>query len=365
MNRRNFIKVSMCAGCAASLAPVCKPYVMSKLPSNLLADNKFIYKSKDDMPKTIRIDSCTLCQLNCERCWIRANEKQIEKTEGFGYLKFEDFKNLVDDNPQIKEIELSNSGEMFLNPELAKIIKYANEKNVELTAYTGVNLNNLSEEMAEAVVKYKFKHIFVSIDGATPETYAIYRRGGNLENVFTNIKKINKYKKMYKSDFPILTYKFIIFGHNEHEIELAKQKANELNMIMKFVPNDAIGYSPIKNQEYVTKHTGLGKYSMDAHKEDLKNKKEDSPQGPYVCTLLVNQPQINWNGNLLGCCAINDKNFGVNVFKVGLMKALNHRNFVEAKKMLTNLSYETKAKIPCVGCNFYEFMKEVNAPIKV
>lgn len=139
-------------------------------------------------PKKIHLDLCNLCQLNCTACWMRNWEEYIEKNNGgFGYVSFEAFKNFIDKNKFVKEIETSHCGEIFLNPDFNKIIKYAFEKNIKLTACNGVNMNYLTEEMAENLVKYKFERIHVSIDGATPETYAIYRRNGDFNKVIENI----------------------------------------------------------------------------------------------------------------------------------------------------------------------------------
>ena len=107
-----------------------------------------------------------------------------------GFLKFDDFKKLLDDNDVIKRIELSNSGEIFLNPELVKMIEYAYEKGVTLTADNGVNLNYLTDEQAKALIKYNFASLAVSIDGASPETYKIYRVGGDYNRVIENIRKM-------------------------------------------------------------------------------------------------------------------------------------------------------------------------------
>ena len=212
MQRRDFIKTLTGVGVGAALVPPCKYCADFYINKNLSPKEKLNSKIIAQMPKRIRLEACSLCQLNCPACWVRLEEEKIKKEEGFGYLKFKDFKNLVDDNPEIEEIELSNSGEIFLNPELDKIIKYAYEKKVNLFANNGVNLNTLSDEMAETLVKYNFCAMSVSIDGATPDVYKIYRRGGDLNNVIANIKKINKYKKKYNSENPKLVYKFIIFN---------------------------------------------------------------------------------------------------------------------------------------------------------
>ena len=152
---------------------------------------KQIIYSYTEKPKHIQLDLCSMCQLKCVKCPMD-NPPTRRQLFGWGYLKFEDFKNFVDKNKYIKSIETSRMGEIFLNPDLDKIIKYAFDKKIELTAGNGVNLNYLKEETAENLVKYKFKRLTISIDGATPETYAIYRRGGDFNKVIENIKLINK-----------------------------------------------------------------------------------------------------------------------------------------------------------------------------
>jgi MoaA/NifB/PqqE/SkfB family radical SAM enzyme len=64
-----------------------------------------------------------------------------------------------------------------------------------LTADNGVNLNAAKEDVLEGLVKCNFRRITCSIDGASSETYKVYRVGGNLDKVLENIKKINCYKK--------------------------------------------------------------------------------------------------------------------------------------------------------------------------
>ena len=171
MERRDFIKNSICLSCAGLLASGCKNILINY---NDIKNDKFYYKSKDDLPKKVRLEACSLCQLDCPECTVRLLEKKAPK-DWLGYLKFDDFKKFVDDNDFIKEIELSNNGEIFLNPELDEIIKYAYMKKIKLRAFNGVNLNTVSEKTLENLVKYKFRLLKVSIDGATPETYKIYR----------------------------------------------------------------------------------------------------------------------------------------------------------------------------------------------
>ena len=350
MERRDFIKNSLCLSCMGLIASGCNSFLSDN--SNLKND-KFYYKSKQDLPKTVRLEACSLCQLNCPACTVRKLEKQMPK-DWLGYLKFKDFKKFVDENDFIKEIELSNNGEIFLNPELDEIIKYAYEKGVSLTADNGVNLNTVSETTLENLVKYKFKYMKVSIDGATPETYKIYRVGGDFNNVIDNIKKINYFKKKYNSEYPHLFWQFILFGHNEHEIELAKKKAKELGMKIEFKRNMSEEYSPVKNKELVEKQTGLKIY-----KDKSKLIKDTLVKQKLIaCYTLFHAPQIDWNGNFLGCCKIYNGSFDKNVFKNGFLDVLNSQNVIYAKHMLTDLTVMPSKNLPCSKCSRYRSLKK-------
>src|SRR3989338_4899246 len=69
-------------------------------------------------PRKIRLDASTVCQLKCPACPTAggATGRRI----GAGFLKFEDFKKFVNDNPRVAHIELSNWGEVLLNKDLDK-----------------------------------------------------------------------------------------------------------------------------------------------------------------------------------------------------------------------------------------------------
>ncbi len=303
-------------------------------------------------PKEVCLEASSVCQLRCPICPTGKQETR-NNTIGQGYLKFKDFKIFIDKNPHIKNIELSNFGEIFLNPELKQIIRYAYIHGVKLTARNGVNLNNTDKETLKFLVRYNFECLSVSMDGASNQTYKLYRIGGDFNKVIKNIKTINRHKKTYHSDLPRLWWQFIIFGHNEHELPKARSMAAVLGM--KFVPklNWDPSFSPVINKEFVRKESGLGVASREEYSQ--KNQKN------YIlpCTQLWSSPQINWDGRLLGCCS-NDNfgDFGVNVFKIGLENALKSEKYVYAKDMLSGKK-PPRSDIPCSKCKYYlNFLKD-------
>lgn len=325
-------------------------------------ENAEKYANKLELPKYIRLDASTICQLKCPACYMRKNPDLVKKGCKIGSLSFENFKKLIDDNI-LEKIELSNSGEIFMNKELVKIIEYGYKNGITMTITNGVNLNYLTDEQAEALVKYKVDTITVSLDGASQETYEIYRQGGNYKQVLNNVKKIIKYKKKYKSQFPFINWKFIVFGHNEHEIEKAKKEAKKLGVDeIIFDMNWDKDYSPIKNPEKVKELTGIDALDINTSPVVQLQQYLDGKIEWYFCRDLW-EPQINWDGQVLGCCANYKENFGGNVFEDGLINALNNPKMLYAKSMVTGKA-PAKEGIPCSDCWCFKAMKEANVWLK-
>src|SRR5262249_359843 len=141
---------------------------------------------------------------------------------GWGSLSPQQFDQFLDRNRGIRQVEISSWGEIFLNPHLPEILKIAHDRKVAITAKNGVNLNSASEDMLEGLVRWKVRFVSVSIDGATNETYSIYRVHGNLNRVLHNVDRINHYKAQYGSRYPVLQWQYVVFGHNEHELATAR-----------------------------------------------------------------------------------------------------------------------------------------------
>lgn len=302
-------------------------------------------------PISLHIDASTHCQLKCPSC---PTAKGMIKTDiGSGFLKPKHFEKLLEENPSVAHVELSNWGEIFLNPRLDQIAKIAFERNVALTASNGVNLNHAKPCALEAVVKYRVRHLTVSIDGASQETYEKYRIRGDFNRVIANIELINSYKREHKSDFPMLLWQFIAFGHSEHEIEDARALAKRLGM--RFYVKLSWGdFSPVKNEELIRSVTKSGASS----REDFLEKRGEQYIQKAICRQLWDQPQINFNGEMLGCCTNRWGSLG-NAFDEGLMPTINGEKMRYAKQMVMGQG-EPRSDIPCSQCHHYQSMRERN-----
>ncbi|GIV39006.1 MAG: hypothetical protein KatS3mg033_0806 [Thermonema sp.] len=299
----------------------------------------------------VRIEASSKCQLKCPLCLTAQGYHRKHSAVGWGHLKALDFEAFLDKHPQVRHVELSNYGEILLNPQLIDIMRIAHERAVTLSALNGVNLNHAPDAVLEAMVRYGFGKLKVSIDGASPQTYAVYRRGGNFERVMENIRKLNAYKQQYGSKYPKLKWQFIVFGHNEHEIVKARQMAKELGMGFKVKFNYEPSYAPVRNPAKVRQDSGLGVASIDEYEQHYGRL-----QSP-ACMQLWVSPQINYDGEVLGCCVNHYASFG-NAFKEGLEAILQSERYRYAQKMVLG-SAPPRQDVPCTHCRRYERIRSL------
>ena len=68
----------------------------------------------------LRIETSSVCQLKCSKCPQDDGNMGII---GKGYLSLENFEKFIKKYSSFKTIEISNWGEVFLNPDLSGILK--------------------------------------------------------------------------------------------------------------------------------------------------------------------------------------------------------------------------------------------------
>lgn len=295
-------------------------------------------------PKSAFFDSTSHCQLKCPVC--PTADGSTKAVLGRGFLKSDTFRKVLEDSPRLKHIELSNYGEAFLNPSLSEILRIAHERRVTITLINGVNLNNARDNTLEAVVKYGVQSISCSIDGTSQDTYKQYRRRGNFDQVMTNIGKINEFKRKYGSKSPQLIWQFVIFGHNEHEIDAARKMAAKLGMEIKFKLSWDSSFSPIRDRQKAEKVVG-------ADSRETFREKYGEDYGRSKCHQLWNRPVINWDGKNLGCCANYWGEFGGNYIEDGFDSTVNSEKMRYARNMLMGKT-GPRDEIPCTTCDYYK-----------
>ena len=165
------------------------------------------------MPKVIEIETTTLCDRRCVICeyvyWKKG--EQVRR-----HLTFEEFKEMIDQFPVIRWSNVTGEGSAFLNPDYIKMLKYLHGKGASVWLVD--HLDSIPwEALRDEVLPY-IHGMYVSMDGATRQTYEKIKVGCNYDNVIQNLLRIIGYKRTHRTPFPHLTFRYVITKDNVEEI---------------------------------------------------------------------------------------------------------------------------------------------------
>lgn len=118
-------------------------------------------------------------------------------------------------------------GEPLLNVQTPKLVRMAKQYLLSTGLSTSLSVRRFD---AEAYVESGLDYMVVSIDGATQGAYERFRRGGNLELVVANLRRLVEAKRRLRRRTPLLSWNFLAFEHNAHEIAEAERMARSVGV---------------------------------------------------------------------------------------------------------------------------------------
>jgi hypothetical protein len=129
--------------------------------------------------------------------------------------------------PAAVQAEYCNYGEPLLNPNTPKLIRLAKTYLARTRLSTNIGVKHFDPE---AYVNSGLDYMTISIDGATQSVYEKFRRKGDIETVFKNVRSLIQARKDLKRNTPIVSWQYLAFEHNEHEIDAAIKMAQQLEV---------------------------------------------------------------------------------------------------------------------------------------
>lgn len=298
------------------------------------------------MPVAIHFDATTACNLRCEMCALHT----LPKSEFGSHLSFDNFKKILDQFPhhQMRHVEIPGRGEPLLNPDLTKMLNYAQERGFTTALYTNATL--IDENNVKGLAMY-LDRIHFSVDGAKKETYEGIRKGADFDKVMDNISMFIDVNKTRPKMYRVRTYiNFVCSKLNYSEIVGIINLAHELQvdavtitMARKIYPGKRLSEYDEKIRELqrlsyqgvlcsLTKaHKLSEKYGISFSFQPLKPIAQECVW-PWVGLF------ITLDGFVVPCCLIADPsiiNFG-NVFHEPVKRIWNNSQYQKFRKKLMN-----------------------------
>ncbi len=270
------------------------------------------------MPYRYYLDPINVCNLRCPLC-----------PTGLGILgrprgRFDlaAFCRIIDEiAPYAYTVELYNWGEPFLHPDIVEMIRYAHSRRIAVRLSS--NMNSFSPELAQATVEAGLDRLIVSLDGSTQESYARYRRGGDLARVRANVRLLVEAKRRAHSETPFILARMLVMRHNEHEIGAVRTLAEALGA-------DAFSIAPI-----FVDTTDASQVAEWLPAERALSAYEGAPAlaNRWACAELWEAMTINWDGGLSPCCWVHQKSTDLgNAFERPLRELWNGPAYRSARR---------------------------------
>jgi radical SAM protein with 4Fe4S-binding SPASM domain len=184
-------------------------------------------------------------------------------------------------------------GEPYLNKDFLSMVGYASSRNI-YTA-TSSNAHYLDDSNCQKTIESGLNRLIISIDGANQGSYEKYRIGGNLSKVIEGTKNIVQWKKKLKSKTPFIIWQFIVFGHNEHEVDDIEKLAKEIGVDHLSIKTAQI-YNFESGSDLLPKDPKYSRYIKKGLSYKIKNGLLSH------CWRMWHACVITWDGKVVPCC---------------------------------------------------------------
>lgn len=261
-------------------------------------------------PIAISIEPTTSCNLRCPECpsGLRSFSRPI------GMLAPELNKSIIDQlGKELTYITYYFQGEPYLNKDFLSMVDYASKQNI----YTATSSNGhyLDDDNCKETIESGLKRLIISVDGTSQSSYEKYRIGGNFNKVIEGTKNIVHWKKKLKSKTPFIIWQFIVFGHNEHEVDDIQKLAKEIGVDHLSIKTAQI-YNFESGSNLLPKNPKYSRYIKKGLSYKIKNGLLSH------CWRMWHACVITWDGKIVPCCFDKDGTYQLGGLNNHLFKSI-------------------------------------------
>jgi organic radical activating enzyme len=333
-------------------------------------------------PFGLVVDPSNFCNLQCPGC-VHSPTAKKEYSWETGNLGYDDFAAYMKRyGAYATHITMCSWGEPLLNKHTPSFLRLAKQYLIRTMLSTNLSIPRLD---AEAYVESGLDFLVLSIDGATQPIYEEYRRKGKLDVVYQNIRNLVEAKKRLGKQTPILSWQFLAFEHNQHEIPLAIQTARELGVDMISVcgPFDvswdvpSIRPSKVDGQtEFFNTDCGVGIHNnWNAFPDELAAEaigrefalqwidrlpagsvEEPAKASEHTCRWLYSNMTLDANRQIAPCCGAPRRTFDLDFGRFDASSdkdVFNSEKYRYSRKYFSGMPQAPMLKQPhCVNCRW-------------
>ncbi len=327
--------------------------------------------------KKIYIEPTNKCNLSCKTCMRNMWDEPL------GQMEMNTFEKIVDSVkvlPAPPSIMFGCLGEPLMHPDIIKMITQMKKPGSQVELITNGTL--LSEELSLQLVKAGLDKLWVSIDGAKPESYSDVRLGAMLNDVIENVKRLRDLRYIHHTRIGIV---FVAMKQNISDLpdvmSIGKKIGAEHFLITNIIPytedmienvlfsgtswSDSVkDPSPLSPRIQSTRIplndlTAQPLYRI-LRNWRISNTAGDSSGNLNTCPFVESGAlAVSWDGNVSPCMPLmrdhtsyrddrrrfSKKHIFGNILTASLMELWENRDYLSLRERLQNFDFP-----PCTSC---------------
>ncbi len=243
-------------------------------------------------PSVFMVEPTNVCNGTCPLCPVGVDIDKRKK----GFLAYETYVDLVNEIKEyVKLIIMNFAGEPLFHPRIGDLAAYAESNGIRTIIGTSGTIDKSEELIASRV-----SEILFSLDGATRETYHMYRNYGDntdFERVVENLRKLVDTKKRMGADKTEIVLQFVIFKHNEHEVD-------DILELGKKIGVDTVDLKPVCLNDFFDQPMEelIERYLPERQDHYTPCNNTYILKKPPLCSFVFHETEILYNGDVTICC---------------------------------------------------------------
>lgn len=175
-------------------------------------------------PFDLQIEVTNTCNLRCIMCYGAMPMPPAK------HLRFDAFRKIVDQIPNLYRVVPQGIGEPLLNPDLLDMVDYVADKGCAVDFHTNGML--LTRERSLRLIEAGLAALTVSIDAATAETFERIRPRSDFTQFIQNLETLRDLKRERGARFPQVRFHVVAMKPNLAEIPDILHLAKRLDVEM-------------------------------------------------------------------------------------------------------------------------------------
>lgn len=176
-------------------------------------------------PYLLQIEPSSRCNLGCAACPAGSgllNRGQLD-------LPLAGFQSIVDDmRDYLLLLVLWGWGEPFLNRDLPRMVRYASERGIRTVTSTNGHFLDDRDYLAE-LLRAGLSTLIVAVDSLSPEDYAAFRKGGELDRVVAGLPKLLELRRRLGAS-TLINLRMVALKRNEAQIDTLRRFSRDLGV---------------------------------------------------------------------------------------------------------------------------------------